>query len=72
MRGLRYATLLVTGVAADLLALAAVASLDDAHEVSVVALLLSLGSSRGRVSDVEAILGHDLHSGDVGEVGLVA
>lgn len=63
------ATLLVRGVAANLLALAAVASLDDAHQVSVVALLLGLGTAGGRVGDVEAFLGHDLHTGEAGEVG---
>lgn len=39
---LSRSSLLVARVAANLLALAAVASLDDSHEVSVVALLLGL------------------------------
>ena len=60
--------LLVAGVAADLLLAAAVASLDNSHQVSVVALLLGLGTARSRVCDVHTILGHNLHTGDVREV----
>jgi len=64
----RGGPLLVAGVAADLLPPTGVAGLDDAHQVGMVALLLGLAAARGRVGDVLAVLGHDLHAGQVGEV----
>lgn len=59
----------MAGVATDLLPPAAVASLDDSHEVSVVSLLLGLGTSRSRVRHIAAVSRHDLHSRQVREVG---
>ena len=72
-RCVRGSPLLVTGIAADLPLPARIASLDDAHEVGMVPLLLGLASPGGRVGDISAILGHDPHARVMGKVdGLLA
>ena len=72
-RCVRGCPLLVAGIAADLPLPARIASLDNAHEVGMVPLLLGLASAGGRVGDISAILGHDPHARVVGKVdGLLA
>lgn len=56
-------------VAANLLALAAVASLDDTHEMSMIALLLGLGAARRRIGNIKTVLGQDLHTRQAREIG---
>ena len=59
----------MAGIAADLLSLASIASLDDPHEMGVIPLLLSLAATGSRVGNVTAVLGHDAHARMAGEVG---
>lgn len=58
----------MAGVTLDLLLLAGVAGLEDAHEVSMVALLLALAAPGDGVGDVLAVSSEDLHAREVREV----
>lgn len=61
----------MAGVTADLFSLARIASLEDAHEVGVLALRLGLAAAGNGVGDVLAVDGENFHAGQVGEVGAV-
>lgn len=58
----------VAWIAAHLFPLARVTGLHDAHQMSMVPLLLGFAATGGGISDVPAILGEDLHARQVGEV----
>jgi len=52
----------------NLLPLASIACLHDPHQVRMFSLLLGLGTSSSRSSNIDSILGHD---GETWQAGLV-
>ena len=59
----------MAGVATNLLSPARVAGLDYAHQVGVVTLFLRLAATGSGICDIEAILGHNLHTREMRKVG---